>query len=330
MFQTELNHFLQSFDNPFLRWLMTAITVTGYEAFYIFIVIVLLFGVSMKRSFIIVHMLLWTGLLVSYLKDFFALPRPENVDSTLKVLVQEFNGARPFQSQGAKSFFSLPSQESIDYFRLEHIDSFGFPSGHVSGATSFWGGVALFFRQSWLRGIGLFMVLMMPFSRMYLGRHFLADVVGGLLIGGITFMLAWYFLIKKKNAEIFLKTKRFERTLNKPMLLFLCAGLLFPLAVSFTGNEIAARFFALNLGFLLIGLDGFPSDHGTVLQRIYRVLLAIGIISGSGLALKYGFAAAGLENETAELFRKGLETFLLVWGTTTLARKFGWYREYPF
>ena len=328
MFQTELNHFLQSFDHPFLRWFMTFITITGYEAFYIFIVIVLMFGVSMKRSFIIVHMLLWTGLLVSFLKDYFALPRPENVDSSLKVLVDEFNGARPFQKQGGKSFFSLPSRESIDYFRLEHIDSFGFPSGHVSGATCFWGGVALFFRQQWLRGVGLFMVLMMPFSRMYLGRHFLADVLGGLIIGLVTVLLAWYFLKKKKNGEIFIKTKRFEWSLSKPMMLFLGAGLLFPLVVSLSGNEIAARFFALNLAFLLIGMDGFPTDEAPISQRIYRVLLAIAIISLSGIALKYTFSAAGFESQPAETFRKGLETFLLVWGTTLLSRKLGWYKEY--
>lgn len=330
MFQTELNHYLQSFDNAIVRWLMTAITVTGYEFFYIFIVIVLFFGVSMKRSFMIVHMLLWTGLIVSFLKDYFALPRPENVDSTLKILVNEMNGARPFRLQGAKTFFSLPSQESIDYFRLQHIDTFGFPSGHVSGATVFWGGVALFFRQSGLRIAGLLMILLMPFSRMYLGRHFLADVLGGLVIGGLVFLLAWYILIKKKNAELFIKTKRIEWSINKPLLLFMAAGLLFPLVVAFTGNELAARFFGLNLGFLLIGLDNFPSDHGTVLQRIYRVILAIVIIAGSGLAMQYGANLIGMgENEMLETFRKGFETFLLIWGATLLSRKFGWYREYP-
>lgn len=330
MFQTEPNHFLQSFDSPFVRWLMTAVTITGYDFFYIFIAIVLFFGVSMKRSFIIIHMLLWTGLLVAWLKDYFALPRPENVDSTLKVMVHEMNGARPFQQQGAKTFFSLPSPESIEYFRIQHIDSFGFPSGHVSSATVFWGGVALLFRQAWLRGVGLFLVLLMPFSRMFLGRHFLADVLGGLLVGGFVFLLAWYFLIKKKNADLFLTTRKLQWKPNMPMVLFLAGGLAVPFGVALTGNEIAARFFGFNLGFLVIGLNNFPSDDGSVLQRSYRVLLGLTIIGGSGLIMKYAFGFAGLgDHEMAEMFRKGLETFLLIWGTTALSRKFGLYERSP-
>jgi hypothetical protein len=66
----------------------------------------------------------------------------------------------------------------------EMEDSYGFPSGHVSATTTFAVGLAMLLgwkRRGWaavVTWIGL-----MALSRLYLGRHFVADVIGGVLIG---------------------------------------------------------------------------------------------------------------------------------------------------
>ena len=69
-------------------------------------------------------------------------------------------------------------------------DSYGFPSGHVSATTTFIVGLGLLLhwsRRSWALAIAW--IAAMALSRMYLGRHFLGDVIGGVAIGLATVWL---------------------------------------------------------------------------------------------------------------------------------------------
>lgn len=328
MFQTEPNHFLQTLDHPVIFWLMNGITYLGYNSAYVAALIILFFSVSLKRSFIIMHMLIWTALVTSLLKDFFALPRPENVDASLRKLISEFTAHSPFVRQGAQHFFGLPAAEAIDYYRANQLDSFGFPSGHVSGTTAFWGGIALFIQQNWLRIIGLLVIVLMPLSRMYLGRHFLADVLGGLALGAFTVLAAWFFLVKREKLTSYINKPKLTLAVSLPTLLFVffCIGL--PVFFIAAGNTVASQFLGLNLAFLLVGLQGFPSDEGTVVVRILRSVLAIAVLVGSSIALDQLMKAAGLyDYESLVLVKRGLEMFLLIWGTTAIAKKIGWYKD---
>ncbi|MEQ8416377.1 MAG: phosphatase PAP2 family protein [Imperialibacter sp.] len=327
MFQTELNHYLQSFDNPAFRWLMVATTTLGYNTAFIALAVVLIFGVHMKKAFLATHMLIWTGFAGALLKDFFALPRPENVDSSLKHLVDEFNTVSPFVKKGGQSFFSLPAPEAIEYYRENKLDSHGFPSGHVSGSVAYWGGIALLFNRTWLKVAAIIIIALMPFSRMFLGRHFLADVLGGLVLGGITVWLAWFFLIKKDKLSAYLAIRKLRLQMNMATVIFISSCILLPIVFIFLGNSIAAQFLGLNIAFLLIGLQGFPSDEGKWLIRVLRVALAIAVLVGSSVVLDQLIGAVGLKgNDTVLLIKRALEMFLLIWGSTAIAKKLGWYK----
>ncbi|WOK04370.1 phosphatase PAP2 family protein [Imperialibacter roseus] len=328
MFQTEPNHFLQSFDSPAIYWLMDATTRLGYNSAFIAVAIVLIFGIHMKKAFLATHMLIWTGFAGALLKDFFALPRPENVDSSLKHLVNEFNAVSPFVRKGGQSFFSLPAPEAIEYYRENKLDSHGFPSGHVSGSVAYWGGIALLFNRTWVRVAAIIIIALMPFSRMYLGRHFLADVLGGLVLGGITVWLAWFFLIKKNKLSAYLSLSRLRLQMNMPTLIFISSCVILPIVFIFLGNSIAAQFLGLNIAFLLIGLQGFPSDEGKWPIRVLRVVLAIVVLVGSSILLDQLIRAVGLKgNNTVLLMKRALEMFLLIWGSTAIAKKLGWYKS---
>jgi len=104
---------------------------------------------------------------------------------------------------------------------IYHESSFSFPSGHATIAIAFYGFLTyLLIRNSkkWRYKINIFfasfiMVLLIGFSRLYLGVHYVSDIWGGYLAGSIWLIIAIslseYLLSKKQQKEIFrLKTKK--------------------------------------------------------------------------------------------------------------------------
>ena len=61
----------------------------------------------------------------------------------------------------------------------------GFPSGHAQLSVTFWGYAAWWLGRRWFWGVAFAVVTLISLSRLYLGMHFLVDVVGGLVIGAV-------------------------------------------------------------------------------------------------------------------------------------------------
>lgn len=66
---------------------------------------------------------------------------------------------------------------------MVHEWSNGFPSGHAQGSVTLWGYLAYRIQNAGFRTLCTFLVGMIVLSRLYLGAHYLADVLGGLAIG---------------------------------------------------------------------------------------------------------------------------------------------------
>ncbi len=62
----------------------------------------------------------------------------------------------------------------------------GFPSGHTQGSLAFWTSLAILHRRALLRVICAAMIILVPYSRLYLGVHYLGDVAGGIVIGALS------------------------------------------------------------------------------------------------------------------------------------------------
>jgi len=275
MFQTEINVFLQSFETDLLTKIFFLITSLGFKEFFLAFVIIFMFGIDFKKGLVLTHVLIVTGLITELLKHFFSLPRPYHVDSNVKTLFDSSPNDSPFTSEGANSLFGLPSQNVIEYYRAKSNTLFGLPSGHTSTALTIWGSLIIFYKQFWVKIVSFVLILLIPLSRIYLGRHFLGDVLGGYFVGGIL-LYAFYLLYYKK------RFRRFSsRSIKKSPKFFihLIYFLFGPLLFFILFPEIHARLAGVLLGinFLLIYFTakGFPIHYQKILKRILSSIIAI-------------------------------------------------------
>ena len=212
MFQTEINHFFQSFATDGLTAFMRFITMLGYQEFFLAFLIVLFFGIHLRKGFILFLVLLWTAAITFFLKDYFDLPRPFHADNTVKLL----DGHLPdhdipdFYQGGAKGFWDPLPTEVIEATRqIPELEN-GFPSGHSSIAIAFWGAILFLFRKKWVQIIAGTLMLLIPVSRMYLGVHFLADVLGGILLGAMILAVFYFLILKQNKLALYLQKEKID------------------------------------------------------------------------------------------------------------------------
>lgn len=77
--------------------------------------------------------------------------------------------------------FFLPRPDAPSIIRYEQLEIGSFPSGHVFTATAVWGWLYASRRvRWWVAGLIIFLVAL---ARVFLGVHFVGDVVGAFLLG---------------------------------------------------------------------------------------------------------------------------------------------------
>lgn len=116
--------------------------------------------------------------------------------------------------QYGKKFISRDRPTEVAFYP-EH--NFSFPSGHATTSMALWGILAYFgyrlLEERWQRRVVLaaagVLILMVGFSRIYLGVHFLSDVLAGFLLGamwvllGISLMEVMAYLRNRKQVQSF-------------------------------------------------------------------------------------------------------------------------------
>jgi undecaprenyl-diphosphatase len=92
------------------------------------------------------------------------------------------------------------ARPDVAWVKIERPTSPSFPSGHAQVALAVYGGTALLgareFRRRWVRGLvlasGFGLAFVIGVSRMYLGVHYLTDVLGGWDMGLALALLAYW------------------------------------------------------------------------------------------------------------------------------------------
>ncbi|MCU0237386.1 MAG: phosphatase PAP2 family protein [Acidobacteria bacterium] len=331
MFQTELHIALQSLASDWLTWLMLQITASGYYKIVIAMVITVMFGFNLRRGFLLFQIIAWTALASEFAKGFFGLPRPFFVDSRVACLESGWDTAASLRAMGGDRFLSLPQQAAVDAFRLKGM-SFGFPSGHVSGAVAMWGGLAVVFRKRALAWLAPFMVALVAFTRLYLGVHFLADVLGGAVLGGMVLLAAWKLIGDDIRLRRFFAAARSGIVSSLPgflyfLLLFILPALL--ALFSLLSTTFAGFYIGINAAFTLAARAGLPADSGSLPVRLARVALGGLLFLLLGLALNEAIALAPavVASPWRRFLVAGLGAFLTLWGGLRLFLLLGLYRR---
>jgi membrane-associated phospholipid phosphatase len=140
------------------------VTMLGNEEFYLLLMPILYWAVHPVFGFRMAIMLLLSNGVNSVLKLVFHSPRPYWLDGQVRAMIGE--------------------------------TSFGAPSGHAQNAASLWGLMAVFLGGTWTR-VGLVVVIfLIGFSRVYLGVHFISDIVLGWIAGGL--LLLAYLKVEQR------------------------------------------------------------------------------------------------------------------------------------
>ena len=330
MFQTGIHVALQSLASDSLTWLMRQITASGYYSSVAALILIIMLGVHLRKGFLLFQLFAWTGVASELCKAFFALPRPFFVDGRVQNLEPTWRAVTALHAQGAPGFFSLPPQSAIDAFRLQGL-SFGFPSGHVSGSIAMWGGLAVLFRRRWLAWLAPLFITLTAITRMYLGVHFLADILGGALLGGLMLFFAARVLGGEEGQQRFFTTAGLGAGPLLPLFFYALSMFILPLlllSLDVIPAAFAGFFIGLNAAFALILRQGPPADDGSLPVRAARVLIGGLIFLLLDWALHYGLVRFDLGSGSwSVFFSTGLGCFLTFWLAVRLCLRLGLYRK---
>ncbi len=161
----ELIRTIQLVHGPTLDAIFKAITFLGEEEFFIMLLPLVFWCVDVAVGARLAFAFLLSVYANTGLKDLFAHPRPFELDPMVQL-----HDAGP--------------------------ELYGLPSGHSLSAVVVWGTIAAGFRKTWLWVVAILLMVLIGFSRVYLGVHFPTDVLSGWAVGAI--FLAAYLALEPR------------------------------------------------------------------------------------------------------------------------------------
>lgn len=210
------------------------------------------------------------------------------LNSTMKTLFQRL---RPFQVDSA-----------IENVRPQTSGGYSFPSGHTQGAATVFSSVALFVKKRWISITSGIIIFFVALSRMYIGVHYLSDVIVGAFLGILISTIVFKYLHKNEdNSKIY----RIIFVVSASVLVAITIWhrILLSNEIMIVGHTDASSLFErLEDGYKMVGaMLGFLlgvtyekkkvnfTHHRNILKNVIRFGLGVLIVMGIRLGLSVGF-----------------------------------------
>ena len=244
LYGTQLIEILQSLLAPQFNWIFAIITLLGDGTVLVGLSAVIYWCFDKPRGRLVTYVLLLGAYLNFFLKILIPWPRPP-----------------------------------VDLRIVEKSETaYGFPSGHAQDSTTFWTWITLDFRKRILGILGAAVAVAVGISRIYLGLHYPAQVIGGWIIGLAVACFGILILrrIPRRNEPM--------RTMSQIVFAF---SMLIPLAITVTlgvvgevnPGQIGGYLFGFALGALVEDrYVHFTVDVSTP-RRIFRLVIG-GALTG--------------------------------------------------
>jgi len=183
MFDPALNATLQRMQWVGFDWFFLAATALAYAPVLIGLLSILYWSWNKDKAFGLIQLCVYSNLIEHLLKETFQSLRPFQVDPQ-HVQVLDCFMRRQLDLAGSRWL----APDGVSY---------SFPSGHAQVAICLYGALAFHLRRRAVTIGAVILIALIAFSRLYLGVHFLGDVLGGVVIGSM--LLAVYLVIVRQK-----------------------------------------------------------------------------------------------------------------------------------
>lgn len=194
------------------------------------------------------------------------------VVSVMKVLIKR---PRPYQESADIKSIGKPAHEAYGE------QSYSFPSGHSSTAASITTGVLKETKNVFLWVLLILNIILIPFSRLYLGQHYLSDVIMGVILG-VLIVLTIYAIFDKIEKE---------ELVGLIILPFVLVGVVALVYFKMYNKEMfqaAGAFTAFSLGYFVEKrLIKYEPKENKVWKQIIKFVIGIAVTFGLQQGLKY-------------------------------------------
>ena len=249
-FEIEFLKLLEGLRVGFLEKLGEYVTMLGEETVFIVLAALLYFVLDKKLGQRLMYVMCGNLCLNNTIKNFAKVARPFDVDPTLNAV------------------------------RKETATGYSFPSGHTQTAAGWTTVLAQKIKKPWATIVCVIIIVLVAFSRLYLGVHYPSDVIVGAVIGvACAFLFGFLFDLKEDKLPVLAMT----------------AGVyaIFAIIFLFNAETHYADFYKM-FGFLLsyVAAYWFESrkvnftNDAPVWKRIIRLIIGVGIALGLKIGLK--------------------------------------------
>lgn len=231
-------------------------TMFGQELFFIVLMGIFYWAVNKKIPLIVGVGALLSGISNGALKEICKVERPINDPNVRFVSIENF------------------------FVNTEELrGTYSFPSGHAMWASSLFCSLGFQLKNKKFWFFAIFMIVMVALSRIYLGVHWLLDVVVGSILGFIIAYLVYLLFTKVKEKTLFIYIGLFV------------FGLIFIFFASSKDDFCGlGTIFGLSLGAVFEEkLVKFDPKEGTIVKKIFRVIIGFILVFALKEGIKYLF-----------------------------------------